>query len=57
MKDWTNTGFGKRALHGLKNSVTFGIDDLIQNTLLKQDFQKAGLSKEQAEQIVKLLIE
>ena len=57
MKDWTNTGFGKRALHGLKNSVTFGIDDLIQNTLLKQDFQKAGLSKEQAEQVVKLLIE
>ena len=50
MKDFTNTGFGKH----VRNFHPFGWIESFREDLLRSDFRKAGLSKEQADQIVDL---
>ena len=49
LKDFTNTGFGKK----IRQYYTFGLESLREMNL-RRDFRKAGLSKEQADQIVDL---
>lgn len=49
LKDFTNTGFGKK----IRQYYTFGLENLREMNL-RRDFRKAGLSKEQADQIVNL---
>lgn len=49
LKDFTNTGFGKK----MRQYYTFGLEGLREMNL-RRDFRKAGLSKEQADQIVDL---
>ena len=49
LKDFTNTGFGKK----VRQRYTFGLEALREMNL-RRDFRKAGLSKEQADQIVDL---
>ena len=49
LKDFTNTGFGKK----MRQYYTFGLESLREMNL-RRDFRKAGLSKEQADQIVDL---
>lgn len=49
IRDFTNTGFEKH----LRQYYTFGLESLREMNL-RQDFRKAGLSKEQADQIVDL---
>ena len=49
LKDFTNTGFGKK----IRQYYTFGLESLREMNL-RRDFRKAGLSKDQADQIVDL---
>ena len=49
LKDFTNTGFGKK----MRQYYTFGLESLREMNL-RRDFRKAGLSEEQANQIVDL---
>lgn len=49
MRDFTNTGFGKH----LRRHFGYGLEGLSES-LLKNDFRKAGLSKDQAREIVQL---
>ena len=49
LKDFTNTGFGKK----MRQYYTFGLESLREMNL-RRDFRKAGLSKEQANQIIDL---
>lgn len=49
MRDFTNTGFGKH----LRQHFGYGLEGLSES-LLKNDFRKAGLSKDQAREIIQL---
>ena len=50
IRDFTNTGFGKF----MRNFHPFGWTENAREDLLRRDFRKAGLSRDQADQIVDL---
>lgn len=50
IRDFTNTGFGKY----MRNFHPFGWTENAREDLLRRDFRKAGLSRDQADQIVDL---